>query len=46
MEEVVTYSAGDLSTAPDLRLLHFNDGMYSVNSWHVEPVAELDNTDS
>lgn len=27
MEEAVTYTAGDISTPPDLRLLHFNDGM-------------------
>lgn len=26
MEEVVTYTSGDISSPPDLRLLHFNDG--------------------
>ena len=26
MDEEVTYSAGDLSTPPDLRFIHFNDG--------------------
>lgn len=27
MDEAVTYTAGDISTPPDLRLIHFNDGM-------------------
>lgn len=25
-EEIVTYTSGDLSRVPDLRLLHYNDG--------------------
>ena len=28
-EERVTYTTGDISSPPDLRLLHFNDGWFS-----------------
>lgn len=30
MEEVVTYTTGDTSSPPDVRLLHFNDGKISM----------------
>ena len=31
-EPRTTYSAGDVTTPPDLRLLHFNDGPYPQNT--------------
>ncbi|KIX96864.1 uncharacterized protein Z520_07584 [Fonsecaea multimorphosa CBS 102226] len=38
MEEAVTYTAGDTSTPPDLRLLHFND-VYHLDAFSREPVG-------
>ncbi|KIV77353.1 hypothetical protein PV11_09153 [Exophiala sideris] len=38
MDEAVTYTAGDISTRPDLRLLHYND-VYHLDSSSAEPVG-------
>ncbi|KAI1622919.1 5'-nucleotidase [Exophiala viscosa] len=38
MEEAVTYTAGDTSSPPDLRLLHYND-VYHLDSSSAEPVG-------
>ncbi|KAH7346208.1 5'-nucleotidase [Rhexocercosporidium sp. MPI-PUGE-AT-0058] len=39
-EERVTYTAGDVSSPPDLRLLHFND-VYHVDASSAEPVGGI-----
>ncbi|PBP20195.1 putative 5'-nucleotidase [Diplocarpon rosae] len=39
-EERITYESGDLSSAPDLRLLHFND-VYHIDASSAEPVGGI-----
>ncbi|KAH8670125.1 5'-nucleotidase [Tricladium varicosporioides] len=39
-EPRITYSAGDLTTPPDLRLIHFND-VYHIDSSSAEPVGGI-----
>ncbi|KAH9210285.1 5'-nucleotidase [Leptodontidium sp. 2 PMI_412] len=39
-EERVTYTTGDLSSPPDLRLLHFND-VYHIDASSAEPVGGI-----
>ncbi|EXJ79915.1 hypothetical protein A1O3_08200 [Capronia epimyces CBS 606.96] len=40
MEEAVTYTAGDASTPPDLRILHYND-VYHIDASSAEPVGGI-----
>ncbi|KIV91536.1 hypothetical protein PV10_06065 [Exophiala mesophila] len=40
MEEVVTYTSGDISSPPDVRLVHFND-VYHLDASSAEPVGGI-----